>query len=386
VHDFFIGRYFNRNIFNIGKKESREIAQMWQKITIVVCSLFASMALAQTEADTNYQQRFAELAQACIHQQYPNHILHHVTGPGEMAEPRALHPAFYGCFDWHSSVHGHWLLVRLLHLNAPGLDRGAIISQLDRSFSQSNIAGEVAYFSGEDRNGYERPYGRAWFLQLMAELREWDSEEARVWAANLMPLEKIIVAQTMQWLPNLNYAIRSGTHNQTGFGFGLMLDYARSSGLEQFENLLVSKIKHFYLKDTQCPLSYEPSGEDFLSPCLMEADLVRRVLPATEFAIWLSDFLPQIPTTGRSDWLDVGVVLDASDGKLVHLDGVNLSRAWALENIAATLPTGDKRFSALNGSSRVHATAGLAAVTGAHYAGGHWLASFATYLVTQRGL
>jgi hypothetical protein len=388
VHDFFIGRYFHGNISNVGKKESREIAQMWQKFIIVVCSMFTSAALAQTETDTdtNYQQRFAELARVCLHQQYPNHILHHVTGPGEMAEPRALHPAFYGCFDWHSSVHGHWLLVRLLHLNAPGLDREAIISQLDRSFTQSNITGEVAYFSGEDRNGYERPYGRAWFLQLMAELREWDSEEARVWAQNLMPLEKLIVAQTMLWLPNLNYAIRSGTHNQTGFGFGLMLDYARSAGLTEFENLLVRKIRQFYLKDTQCPLSYEPSGEDFLSPCLMEADLVRRVLPANEFSTWLSQFLPQIPTTGRDDWLEVGVVLDASDGKLVHLDGVNLSRAWALENIAATLPEGDKRISALNGSSKVHAAAGLASVTGEHYAGGHWLASFATYLITQRGL
>jgi hypothetical protein len=357
---------------------------MWQKFIIVVCSLFASVALAETE--TNYQQRFAELARACIHQQYPNHILHHVTGPGEMAEPSALHPAFYGCFDWHSSVHGHWLLVRLLHLNAPGLDRDAIISQLDSSFTQNNMAGEIAYFRGEDRSGYERPYGRAWFLQLMVELREWDSEEARGWAQTLMPLEKLIVAQTMQWLPNLNYAIRSGTHNQTGFGFGLMLDYARSSGLEEFENLLVSKIKQFYLQDTQCPLSYEPSGEDFLSPCLMEADLVRRVLSADEFSTWLSLFLPQIPTNGRDDWLEVGVVLDASDGKLVHLDGVNLSRAWALENIAATLPKGDKRIFALKGSSKVHATAGLASVTGAHYAGGHWLASFATYLVTQRGL
>jgi hypothetical protein len=220
----------------------------------------------------------------------------------------------------------------------------------------------------------------------MAELREWDSAEARDWVLTLMPLEKLIVAQIMQWLPNLNYAIRSGTHNQTGFGFGLMLDYARSSGLEEFESLLVSKIRQFYLQDTQCPLSYEPSGEDFLSPCLMEADLVRRVLSADEFSTWLSRFLPQIPTTGRDDWLEVGVVLDASDGKLVHLDGVNLSRAWALENIAATLPQGDKRISALNGSSRVHAAAGLASVTGADYAGGHWLASFATYLVTQRGL
>jgi hypothetical protein len=352
---------------------------------LVLSLLFAGAAQAESQSDGTYQQRFAALAQECIHREFPNHLLHRVSGPGQMAEPRELHPAFYGCFDWHSSVHGHWLLIRLLHLNAPGLNRQAIIQQLERTFSEENIAGEVAYFTAEDRNGYERPYGLAWFLQLTAELREWDSPEAQRWLAVLLPLEKVIVAQAMKWLPNLNYAIRSGTHNQTGFSFGLMLDYARSTGDTEFETLLVSKVRQFYLNDVQCPLSYEPSGEDFLSPCLMEADLVRRVLSPQEFSSWLSRFLPQIPVAGGGDWLDVGIVLDASDGKLVHLDGVNLSRAWALKNIAASLPPADKRISALLASSKVHATAGLQSVTGEHYAGGHWLASFATYMITQRG-
>lgn len=346
---------------------------------------YMALATAAPKSDVSYQQRFAQLAMDCIHQEYPNKISHHVTGPGEMGEPNRLYPAFYGCFDWHSSVHGHWLLVRLLHMNAPGLDRVAIIEALNQSFTIRKLRGEAAYMAGEDRNGFERPYGRAWFLQLMAELREWDSPEAKRWLGILKPLEEVIIRQTMAWLPNLNYAIRSGTHNQTGFSFGLMLDFSRNGGHAEFEQLLVGKIKQFYLADVQCPLAYEPSGEDFLSPCLMEADLVRRILPPTDFANWLDKFLPQIPTDGSANWLEVGVVLDATDGKLVHLDGVNLSRAWALQNIAANLPARDKRIPALQASAELHANAGLAAVTGAHYAGGHWLASFATYLVTERG-
>ncbi len=359
--------------------------KLYKKTILALLSLFTVCAVAQTPAQASYQQRFAALAQECLHQEYPNHILHHVTGPGEMAEPSVLHPAFYGCFDWHSSVHGHWLLVRLLHLAEPGLDRDAIITALDVSFTAENIADEIAYFAAEDRGGYERPYGRAWFLQLTAELREWGSPEAKRWLETLIPLEDIIVVQIMQWLPNLNYAIRSGTHNQTGFAFGLMLDYARSAGNVPLERLLIAKVRQFYLEDIQCPLSYEPSGEDFLSPCLMEADLVRRILPPADFSSWLGKFLPLIPTDGRGDWLAVGVVLDATDGKLVHLDGVNLSRAWALENIAASLPRGDKRIPALRASAGIHTQAGLKSVTGAHYAGGHWLASFATYLTTGRG-
>jgi len=165
-----------------------------------------------------------------------------------------------------------------------------------------------------------------------------------------------------------------------------MLDYARRAGNAPLERLLIAKVQQFYLGDVQCPLSYEPSGEDFLSPCLMEADLVRRVLSPADFSNWLREFLPHIPLDGAGDWLAVGVVLDATDGKLVHLDGVNLSRAWALENVAASLPAGDKRIPALEASAEIHAKAGLASVTGEHYAGGHWLASFATYLLTERGM
>jgi hypothetical protein len=358
--------------------------------TTLVLACLAVTVKARTEAvvpgQSTYQQRFASLALACITQQYPNKISHHVTGPGDMAEPRVLYPAFYGCFDWHSSVHGHWLLVRLLHLEAPGVDRTIITTALNKSLTTENIVGEVAYFQPPHRKSFERPYGRAWLLQLTTELREWEDPDARRWLQALLPLENLLVAQARQWLPMLNYAVRSGTHNQTAFAFGLMLDYARTAGDSELENLLVEKIEQFYHADRNCPLGYEPSGEDFLSPCLMEADLLRRVLAPAEYALWLEDFLPAIPGDGSADWLAVGVVLDPTDGKLVHLDGLNLSRAWALENIAASLPPGDRRIGALRAAATRHEEAGLASVTGVHYEGGHWLASFATYLLTQRGL
>lgn len=357
---------------------------------LILVGLFALGACGVSDEPTvteptSREQRFASLALQCLHQEYPNHILHHVSGPDQMGEPHQLHPAFYGCYDWHSSVHGHWLLVRLLRLEAPGLDRKKIVRSLGESFTDKNLRGEVDYFRGEGRLSYERPYGRAWFLQLVAELREWDDKRARRWLETLEPLEQLIVEQMMAFLPKLAYPVRTGIHGQTAFSFGLMLDYARTAQRKKFASLLESKTREFFLEDKFCPLDYEPSGADFLSPCLMEADLVRRILSPQEFARWLNTFLPGIPRDGRGDWLKVGVVLDPTDGHLVHLDGVNLSRAWALENIASSLPEDDARIGALQASARVHSEAGLASVTGEHYSGGHWLASFATYLITGRG-
>ena len=222
-------------------------------------------------------------------------------------------------------------------------------------------------------------------MQLTAELREWDDPLAKKWLAILQPLEGDIVVSLKEWLPKLAYAIRLGTHNQSAFAFGLMLDWARVSGDTEFEDLIIERAKAFHMGDVNCPLAYEPSGEDFLSPCLMEADLMRRILSAEEFSVWLGDFLPQIPENGSGTWLAPGIVKDASDGKLVHLDGVNSSRAWNLFHIARALPAGDPRKAALIAAAQIHGQTGVAAVSAEHYAGSHWLASFATYLMTDRG-
>lgn len=331
------------------------------------------------------EDRFAILALDCIHREYPNKISHVLQSEDDARPPRDLTPAFYGCFDWHSSVHGHWLLTRLLTVQPDGVYAAEIRAALAKSFTEENMAGELNYYTAEGRGSFERPYGIAWYLQLVAELEESDDPQLREWRETLRPLEDAIVGKVRAWLPKLSYPVRLGTHNQTAFAFGLMLDYAHTVGNDAFANELAQKSLAFHRADVNCPLAYEPSGEDFLSPCLMEADLMRRVMPQQDFVVWLGYFLPQIPIDGSSDWLAPGIVLDASDGKLVHLDGVNLSRAWALEGIASALPADDPRVAALMAAHAVHRDAGIAAVSAEHYSGSHWLASFATYLTTRRG-
>jgi hypothetical protein len=332
--------------------------------------------------------RFARLALDCVHREYPNKIAHVLNDAEDALTPSQLYPVFYGCFDWHSAVHGHWLLVRLLRTTAeadlPTALHQEIDGALERSFTPEGVVGEVAYFRGENRASFERPYGIAWFLQLTAELREWDDPRARRWLETLRPLEEVIAEQLRAWLPKLAYPIRLGTHNQSMFAFGLILDWARTAGDMEMEKLLTERSLAFHHDDRNCPIGYEPSGEDFLSPCLMEADLMRRILAQEEFAAWLDRFLPTIPRDGRGDWLAVGIVNDPSDGKLVHLDGVNLSRAWNLRNIANALPPADPRIGSLRAAAEIHSKAGIASVSAEHYEGSHWLASFATYLVTER--
>ncbi|NQY96737.1 MAG: DUF2891 domain-containing protein [Henriciella sp.] len=341
---------------------------------------------SERAAPVTVEDRFAILALDCVHREYPNKISHVLQSDEDARPPRELTPAFYGCFDWHSSVHGHWLLTRILTTRPDSVYADEIRAKLAQSFTAENMAGELAYYTTEGRASFERPYGIAWYLQLIAELEESDDPQLNEWRETLRPLEDAIVEKTRAWLPKLSYPVRLGTHNQTAFAFGLMLDYARTVGNTEFANELAQKVVSFHQGDVNCPLAYEPSGEDFLSPCLMEADLMRRVLSQQDFVVWLGYFLPQIPIDGRADWLEPGIVLDASDGKLVHLDGVNLSRAWALEGIASALPAEDPRRPALMAAYAVHRDVGIAAVSDEHYSGSHWLASFATYLTTQRGI
>jgi hypothetical protein len=361
------------------------------RLLFLVAGLSASapaLAGPSPPVDGELAARFARLALDCVHREYPNKISHVLSDDSDARPPSALYPVFFGCFDWHSSVHGHWLLVRLLRVVPEGQLsaelRAGIEQALDRSFTADGIAGEVAYLQADGRQSFERPYGMAWFLQLTAELREWDDPRAHRWLETLLPLESAIVDHIKSWLPKLAYAIRIGTHNQSMFAFGLMLDWARIAGDEEMTRLVTDRSLAFHRNDRGCPLGYEPSGEDFLSPCLMEADLMRRVLPPADFPAWLDGFLPNIPRDGSGDWLAVGIVNDPSDGKLVHLDGVNLSRAWNLRNIADALPAADSRRPALLRAAEIHAEAGIASVSAEHYEGGHWLASFATYLVTRR--
>ena len=338
--------------------------------------------------DAAAAERFADLALACIDREYPNKISHALASDADVRPPRELTPAFFGCYDWHSAVHGHWLLVRLLR-QFPGAPFAARArAALDRHLTPAKLAAEAAYLSAAGRETFERPYGLAWLLQLDAELHEWPDPQGKRWAEAVAPLARAVAARLASWLPKLTHPVRIGEHNQTAFSLGLALDWARATGDAAAEALFTRRARELYGNDQACPLAYEPSGEDFLSPCLAEADLMRRILPPRAFAPWLGGFLPTLPAAGQpaGDWLPIGVVTDPADGKLAHLDGLNLSRAWMLEGIAAGLPAGDPHLPALRAAAALHRAAGLAAVTGAHYEGGHWLGSFAVYLASGRGL
>ena len=380
-------------VFEVTPSEARNVRlcrlkyQPMKSIVVSIISLFfianAVAAEQPDQFDSKAAERFAKLALACVHKEYPNKISHSMASDADVAPPRKLTPAFYGCYDWHSSVHGHWLLARLVRTFPDADFVQPARDALRQSLTAENIAQEAAYFRAEGRASFERPYGLAWFLQLNAELREWDDPQAKEMAVNLRPLEQAVLEHLNAWLPKLSNPVRIGEHDQSAFALGLMLDYAHGAGDQKLAALVTAKARQFYFNDKNCPLEYEPSGEDFLSPCLGEADLMRRVLPSHDFAVWLRTFLPQVPDSGSNQWLQPVESPDRSDPKLAHLDGLNLSRAWMLEGIAAALPKADKRLSSIRASAEAHKRAGLAAVTGEHYEGSHWLGSFAVYLVTQ---
>jgi hypothetical protein len=374
------------------RRSGATVASIRVVALIATAFLGAAAAAAPTgpgvisDLDVEAATRFARLALDCVHREYPNKIAHVLQTDADARPPRELTPAFFGCYDWHSSVHAHWLLARLARKFPGTAFAEEATAALDRSLTAENLLAEAAYLRGTGRASFERPYGLAWLLALAQEIRASGDPRAREWSRALAPLEAESVQRFAEWLPKLRYPIRIGEHNQTAFAFGLVSDWAAATGDADTGKLVDERSRSYYLADRDCPLRYEPSGEDFLSPCLAEADLMRRLLPPPEFAAWLSRFLPGIPTRGQAEWLPPGIVTDRTDPKLAHIDGLNLSRAWMLEGIASGLPQGDRRRAALLAAARNHAAAALPAVTGEHYEGGHWLGTFAVYLTTGAGL
>ena len=334
----------------------------------------ADLALSEPAAG-----RFGALALKCVGREYPNKLDHVMNSAEEEKGPRALHPAFYGCFDWHSSVHGHWMLVRLLkeHPALPGA--AEVRAALDAHLTPACIAGEVAYLDRPNRRSFERTYGWAWLLKLSAELRTWDDPDARRWSAALQPLADRLAAEFAAFLPKQTYPIRTGVHPNTAFSLHLALDYARAAGDARLEALLTERARTYFGRDRRGPLAWEPGGEDFLSPCLEEAALMAEVLPRARFARWLEGFLPGLPKG-----LVPAVVTDRTDPKLVHLDGLNLSRARALYEIARALGPKDPRRGALVAAGDRHARASLPFLNSGSYEGEHWLATFAVQMLAAR--
>ena len=327
---------------------------------------------------------FAALAMKCIMREFPNKPEHVMNNASDVHTPKTLHPAFYGCYDWHSSVHGHWMLIRLLK-TFPNLPQGSQIrSTLNGHLSAENIQGEVAYMKQPNRQSFERTYGWAWALKLAEELHGWNDPDGQRWSKNLKPLADTLSQSYRNFLPKQNYPIRTGVHPNTAFGLAFALDYAKTTGDRELESLIDERSRTYYAKDTNYPGAWEPGGEDFFSAALMEADLMRRVMKPAEFAGWFRRFLPGVAKGSPAALLQPAIVTDRSDPKLVHLDGLNLSRAWCMRSIAQALPANDPARAVLSESADKHAAAALAHVASGDYAGEHWLASFAVFLLSSK--
>lgn len=319
-----------------------------------------------------------ELPLSCVQKEYPNKLGQVLGSDSDLKSPKTLRPAFYGCFDWHSAVHGHWMLLKLLKEYPDIPQAGRIREILQSHLSAENILIEKAFFEDPNNSTFERTYGWAWLLQLAAELHQWDDPLGKVLYQNLLPLTQLISDKYKSFLPKLLYPIRVGEHSNTAFGLRLALDFAIASGDSSLQKSIEDRSRFFYLNDKGCPLTWEPSGFDFLSPCLEEAALMKKVLSPTEFEKWVKDFLPEMLSSDFQ--LEPARVSDRKDGKLVHLDGLNFSRAWCLYIIAADHP----EWSHLNNIANAHIQFSLPNLLEDSYEGGHWLGSFALYAMMSR--
>lgn len=345
--------------------------------------------LAMAKADDNalsltkeQASDLAKIALKGIQKEFPNKPGHVINDKADVKNPKQLHPAFYGCYDWHSAVHSHWMLIRLLK-QFPDLNNAEKIRDvLNQHLTAKNLQAEADYFSQPNRKSFERTYGWAWLLKLAQELHTWEDADAKKWAKHLKPLTDVLVKRYLDFLPKQTYPIRTGVHPNTAFGLAFAWDYADAVKNEKLKKLIEKRSRDYFAKDVKVPASWEPGGADFFSPSLMEADLMRRVLSAKEFQKWLTGFLPELAKGKPKALLQPATVSDRSDPQIVHLDGLNLSRGWCMRSIASALPESDPRHEVLKKAAARHAKAALPHVASGEYAGEHWLASFAVYLLS----
>ncbi len=325
--------------------------------------------------------RFARTALANIALEYPNKQDHVIAGPADVQPSRTLHPAFHGSFDWHSCVHMHWLLARVLRLHPALPERSAIEALFDRNLAPAPIAGELAYLQRAEATTFERTYGWAWLLKLAEELTRCGSDGQR-WQQALAPLAATFATRYADYLPRAQYPWRYGMHTNSAFGLALAIDFARACGHPALESQCAAKAKAWFGDDRAGPAAWEPSGADFLSPALMEAELMRRVLAPTAFGDWLAGWLPEFAAGEPATLFTPVAVSDRSDGHIVHLDGLNLSRAWCLRGIAGALDDADPRAAVALTAADRHLAAGVEGLASADYAGTHWLATFGVLALT----
>ena len=330
-------------------------------------------------------EAYVRVAMANIRREYPTYVAYYIEGPGPLRPPRELHPAFYGSVDWHSCVEMHWVLVRLLRLfpDLPVADDARTV--LDERLTADALAIEAAFCADPEHRGFERPYGWGWALTLANELAGWDDARGARWLANMTPLTAILRGRFLEWLPDATYPLRTGLHGNSAFGLSLALAYAQRearAGRGELEHAIRDAATRWFANDRDYPAHLEPSGSDFLSPALTEAELMRSLLDEDAFVAWLDEFLPTLAIGEPASLLEPAIVSDPSDGQGAHLHGLNLSRAYCMRRIAEALPAGDPRIDVLATSSKKHADASLGAVVGSHYMVEHWLAAYAMLLLS----
>lgn len=344
----------------------------------IILSTFISSTVFAQELHLDQAKKIFDLPTHCISVEYPNKLGNVLGSDADLKTPKQLRPIFYGCFDWHSSVHGFWSIVKLMK-NFPELDQNnQVRNELNQLITAENVAVEMAFFNDKNNKNFERTYGWAWLLQLQMELNHWQDKDAQVWAKNMKPLSDLIIVRYKEYLPKLVYPIRTGTHDNTAFGLSLAIDYARSVNDKTFEKVIIDNANRLYLKDKSCNIAFEPSGSDFLSACLEEALLMSKIHPHDEYKKWLKGFLPQLQKKNFD--LKPGVVSDRTDGHLVHLDGLNFSRATALYQIEHKLP----ELKHLNKIAQNHLNYSLNNITNDDYMGSHWLGTFALYALKTK--
>ena len=331
--------------------------------------------MSMHELTPEIASNFARLALAHVEREYPNKLDHVLNGPEDVHGPRALHPIFFGSFDWHSCVHGYWMLATLLRLYPRSAQSAEIRALFDRQLTVANVAAEVAYLAEPMRGGFERPYGWAWMLMLAAELARHETQDSQRWSATLKPFANVFVARFTSFLPKATYPIRAGAHFNSAFAIALALEYADVMRDKRFGRLLRGRAVAWYANDADCQV-WEPSGDDFLSSALIEAECMRRSLDADRFAPWLDRFLPRIAQREPAALFTPATVSDRTDGKIAHLDGLNLSRAWCWRSLATTWEEKDPRRALALDAATAHLKASLPHVVG-DYMGEHWLATFA---------
>ncbi|MDH1602922.1 DUF2891 domain-containing protein [Empedobacter sp. GD03739] len=344
----------------------------------IILSTFISSTVFAQELQLDQAKKIFELPTHCIKTEYPNKLGNVLGSDQDLKTPKQLRPIFYGCFDWHSSVHGFWSIVKLMK-DFPELDQNnQVRNELNQLITAENVAVEMAFFNDKNNKNFERTYGWAWLLQLQMELNNWQDKDAQVWAKNLKPLSDLIIVRYKEYLPKLVYPIRTGTHDNTAFGLSLAIDYARSVNDKTFEKVIIDNANRLYLKDKSCNIAFEPSGSDFLSACLEEALIMSKIQQNDEYKKWLKGFLPQLQKKNFD--LKPGVVSDRTDGHLVHLDGLNFSRATALYQIEHKLP----ELNYLNDWANHHFNYSFNNISNDDYMGSHWLGTFALYALKTK--